>query len=46
MKRLLFALPLLWLALLPRLARAQKFGYVDTEFIMTKMPDYAQAQQD
>ncbi|GAB3828258.1 OmpH family outer membrane protein [Hymenobacter jeollabukensis] len=46
MKRLLFALPLLWLALLPGLARAQKFGYVDTEFIMTKMPAYAQAQQE
>ncbi|RTQ53536.1 OmpH family outer membrane protein [Hymenobacter gummosus] len=46
MKRLLFALPVLWLALLPVLARAQKFGYVDTEFIMTKMPAYAQAQQE
>jgi outer membrane protein len=46
MKRLLFALPLLWLALLPGLARAQKFGYVDTEFIITKMPAYAQAQQE
>ena len=25
-------------------ARAQKFGYIDTEFIMSKMPEYAQAQ--
>ena len=27
-------------------ARAQKFGYVDSEFIMSKMPAYAQAQQE
>lgn len=27
-------------------ARAQKFGYVDTEFIMSKVPEYAQAQQE
>ena len=25
-------------------ARAQKFGWVDSEFIMAKMPDYAKAQ--
>ena len=24
---------------------AQKFGYVDTEFITSKMPDYAKVQQ-
>lgn len=46
MKRLLFALPVLWLALLAAPAWAQKFGYVDTEFIMTKMPAYAMAQQE
>lgn len=27
-------------------AQAQKFGYVDSEFIMSKMPAYAQAQQE
>lgn len=27
-------------------AQAQKFGYVDSEFIMTKMPAYAQAQHE
>jgi outer membrane protein len=27
-------------------ARAQKFGWVDSEFIMAKMPDYAKAQQE
>ncbi|WP_223652318.1 OmpH family outer membrane protein [Hymenobacter psoromatis] len=27
-------------------ARAQKFGYIDTEFIMSKMPEYAQAQTE
>lgn len=30
----------------PHAARAQKFGYVDSEFIMSKMPAYAQAQQE
>ncbi|UYZ61843.1 OmpH family outer membrane protein [Hymenobacter weizhouensis] len=30
----------------PQLAWAQKFGYVDSEFIMSKMPAYAQAQQE
>src|SRR4051812_12449915 len=24
----------------------QKFGYIDTDFIMTKMPEYAKAQQE
>ena len=24
--------------------RAQKFGWVDTEYIMAKMPEYAKAQ--
>jgi outer membrane protein len=27
-------------------ANAQRFGYVDTEFILNKMPDYRKAQQD
>lgn len=27
-------------------ARAQKFGWVDSEFIMAKMPDFAKAQQE
>ncbi|SNR77635.1 OmpH family outer membrane protein [Hymenobacter mucosus] len=27
-------------------ANAQKFGYVDSEFIMSKLPAYAQAQQE
>ncbi|WP_375434302.1 OmpH family outer membrane protein [uncultured Hymenobacter sp.] len=27
-------------------ATAQKFGYIDSEFIMTKMPEYAQAQTE
>ncbi|OWP62789.1 hypothetical protein CDA63_12100 [Hymenobacter amundsenii] len=30
----------------PKLAAAQKFGYVDSEFIMSKMPAYTQAQQE
>ncbi|WP_400192429.1 OmpH family outer membrane protein [Hymenobacter sp. B81] len=47
MKRLLFVGPLLWLlALLPLAGRAQKFGYVDSEFLMSKLPAYAQAQQE
>jgi outer membrane protein len=40
----------LWLALLLLLvvssARAQKFGWVDSEFIMGKMPEYAKAQAE
>jgi outer membrane protein len=27
-------------------AQAQRLGYIDTEFIMTKMPEYAQAQTE
>ena len=27
-------------------AKAQKFGYIDTEFIMSKVPEYAKAQQE
>ena len=36
---------LLLLALVPA-ARAQKFGWVDSEFIMLKMPEYALAKQE
>ncbi|MEN9296298.1 MAG: hypothetical protein RJA42_565, partial [Bacteroidota bacterium] len=28
-----------------QVACAQKFGYVDTEFITSKMPEYAKVQQ-
>ena len=27
-------------------AQAQKFGWVDSEFIMAKMPEYAKAQSE
>ena len=27
-------------------ARAQKFGWIDSEFVMAKMPEYAKAQQE
>ncbi|WP_188557997.1 OmpH family outer membrane protein [Hymenobacter glacieicola] len=40
------ALALLLVGSLPQTALAQKFGYVDSEFIMGKMPAYAQAQQE
>jgi len=33
------------LTALPK-AQAQKFGWVDSEFIMTQMPDYGKAQQE
>ncbi|KAA9331542.1 OmpH family outer membrane protein [Hymenobacter busanensis] len=46
MKRLLYVLPLLWLVLWPMASQAQKFGYVDSEFLMSKMPSYAQAQAE
>ncbi|QIX62024.1 OmpH family outer membrane protein [Hymenobacter lutimineralis] len=45
MKKVLCLLPLLLLLALPS-AWAQKFGYVDSEFIMSKMPAYAAAQQE
>ncbi|GAB3240534.1 hypothetical protein GCM10027346_34850 [Hymenobacter seoulensis] len=31
---------------LPQTLLAQKFGYVDSEFLMSKLPAYAQAQQE
>jgi outer membrane protein len=45
MKRFLCAFAFLGLlAAVP--AQAQRLGYIDTEFIMTKMPEYAQAQTE
>lgn len=34
------------LLLLPAAALAQKFGYVDTDYILRHMPEYAEAQQE
>ncbi|MCR5887733.1 OmpH family outer membrane protein [Hymenobacter sp. J193] len=45
MKKLLSLLPLLLLLAAPT-AWAQKFGYIDSEFIMGKMPAYGAAQQE
>ena len=36
----------LGLLLLVQSAQAQKFGWIDSEFIMGKMPEYAKAQQE
>lgn len=44
MKRLLTIAALL--CLISGHAVAQRFGYVDTEFILQKMPEFQQAQQD
>jgi outer membrane protein len=30
----------------PNIAEAQKFGYIDSEFILSKMPDYQKAQDE
>ncbi|UOR04371.1 OmpH family outer membrane protein [Hymenobacter aerilatus] len=47
MKALRYSLLVLTLVLLlAPAALAQKFGYVDSEFVMGKMPAYAQAQQE
>ncbi|MBC6610195.1 OmpH family outer membrane protein [Hymenobacter sp. BT507] len=47
MKALRYSLSVLTLVLLlAPAALAQKFGYVDSEFVMGKMPAYAQAQQE
>ncbi|MBW3129999.1 MULTISPECIES: OmpH family outer membrane protein [Hymenobacter] len=47
MKALRYSLSVLTLViLLAPTALAQKFGYVDSEFVMGKMPAYAQAQQE
>lgn len=45
MKKLVCLLPLLLLLAVPA-AWAQKFGYVDSEYIMSKMPEYGAAQQE
>jgi outer membrane protein len=45
MKRFLCAFAFFGL-LAARPAQAQRLGYIDTEFIMTKMPEYAQAQTE
>jgi outer membrane protein len=42
MRYLIAFLGILWCT---QAACAQKFGYVDTEFITSKMPEYAKAQQ-
>ncbi|MBC7485170.1 MAG: OmpH family outer membrane protein [Cytophagaceae bacterium] len=42
----LFTLALLLTISLSSSAYAQKFGYIDSEFILTKMPEYKQAQTD
>ena len=42
MKRVLFFV-LLAFVLTARPASAQKFGYIDTEFVLTKMPEYQKA---
>ena len=43
MIRFIFAF--LGVLLFAQVACAQKFGYVDTEFITSKMPEYAKVQQ-
>jgi outer membrane protein len=37
---------LLFLLLLPCALSAQKFGYIDSEYIMSKIPKYAEAQKE
>ena len=37
---------LAFLALVSNAAIAQKFGYVDSDFILKKIPEYRQAQED
>ncbi|HET9504510.1 MAG TPA: OmpH family outer membrane protein [Hymenobacter sp.] len=44
MKRIFSAIALLGLLAAAPTAQAQRLGYIDTEFIMGKMPEYAQAQ--
>lgn len=40
-----FGMTFLGILLFASTSFAQKFGYVDTEFITSKMPEYAQAQK-
>jgi outer membrane protein len=42
----LFTLALLLTISLASSAYAQKFGYIDSEYILTKLPEYKQAQTD
>lgn len=42
----LFSLALLLTISVASSAYAQKFGYIDSEFILTKLPEYKQAQSD
>ncbi len=44
MKRLIFPI-IAVLASLPSIVNAQKFGYVDTDYILEKMPTYKSAQK-
>ncbi len=44
MKNLTFILFFVLVAVMPALG--QKFGYIDSEYIMTKLPEYAKAQKE
>lgn len=46
MKKLLSLLSVVLLCALAPVAQAQKFGYVDSEYILSKIPAYATAQQE
>lgn len=37
---------IVFLGLIPQMADAQKFGYVDSKFILSKMPEYNEAKQE
>lgn len=43
---LLFLLPLFSVILLSQRAEAQKFGYIDSEYLLNKHPDYAMVQSE
>ncbi len=40
------ALSIVFLLLCLQNVQAQKFGYVDSKFILSKMPEYQEAQQE
>lgn len=44
MKYLIFFVVLAFVSLKPHNSQAQKFGYIDTEYITSKMPEYKNAQ--
>ncbi len=46
MKKKAFALPLFIFCFGLNFAFSQKFGYIDSEFILNKMPEYAKAQNE